>query len=106
MSIRPIDLNGMIQNTNEVSQMKAHEDSRPELQQANLQVQNERKTAEDASRVKEQANVEKEKMDAENGDGHGYFGNQQKKRQSKQKEKKSDGIIKKRNGYDSFDIKI
>lgn len=105
MSIRPIDLNGMIQNTNEVSQMKAREDSKPELQQQNLNVQMERQNQEDASRVKEQENVAKNNLDTENGDGHGYDGGRQKKKKKK-KQPSTDGFVKKMNGYESFDIKI
>ena len=36
MSISPINFNGMIQNTNEVSHAKANEDQKPMLQQDNL----------------------------------------------------------------------
>ena len=38
MSIRPVDFNGMIQNTHEVSQAKANEDNKANLQQQNVQV--------------------------------------------------------------------
>lgn len=37
MSIRPVDFNGMIQNTHEVSQAKANEDNKANLQQQNVQ---------------------------------------------------------------------
>lgn len=104
MSIRPIDLNGMIQNTNEVSQMKVREDAKPELQQQDLNVEMERQSMENASKVKEQENVAKDSLDAENGDGRGYGGNQQKKK--KKKQASSDGFVKKMNGHESFDIKI
>lgn len=106
MSIRPIDLNGMIQNTNEVSQVKAREDARPELQQQNLNVQMERQSVEDASRVKEQENVAKDSLNAEEGDGRGYGGSGKKKQKKKEKEKSSEGFVKKLNKYQSFDVKI
>ena len=86
MSIRPIDLNGMIQNTNEVSQVKAREDARPELQQQNLNVQMERQSVEDASRVKEQENVAKDSLNAEEGDGRGYGGNGEETEEERKRE--------------------
>ena len=36
MSISPINFNGMIQNTNELSHTKAQEDQKPMLEQQNL----------------------------------------------------------------------
>lgn len=106
MSIRPIDFNGMIQNANEVSQVKAHEDARPELQQHSLLVETNRQTAEDATRVKSKSDVEKDDLNPEDGDGTGYNGNQRDKKKRKNKKSVSDGIVKKMDGHDSFDIKI
>ena len=37
MSIRPVDFNGMIQNTSEVSHAKANEDNKGLIQQQNIQ---------------------------------------------------------------------
>ena len=38
MSLSPINFNGMIQNTAEIGNIKANEDSRPEVNQSNIQV--------------------------------------------------------------------
>ena len=53
MSISPINFNGMIQNTAEVGNIKSHEDTRPEVNQSNLQVGFEQEEEEQSHSVNE-----------------------------------------------------
>ena len=106
MSIRPIDFNGMIQNTNNVHQAKAQDDSKAVLQQSNLMIQGEEREAEQNTQVQRRDDASKEQFNPnEGGDGTGYQGNQGRK-QKKDKVVKKD-VIRKKNEYrGSLDIKI
>lgn len=42
MSIRPVDFNGMIQRTQDIGNMKQHEDNKPVVQQHNIEVNQEK----------------------------------------------------------------
>ena len=42
MSIRPVDFNGMIQRTQDVGNLKQNEDSRPAVQQQNIEIKQEK----------------------------------------------------------------
>ena len=72
MSIRPIDLNGMIQNTNEVTQVKQNEDVKPEVQQIVSQARFEDQAVENTTRVTEQENIAEDNMNPDEGNGRGY----------------------------------
>ena len=45
MSIRPVDFNGMIQRTQDVGNLKQNEDSRPAVQQQNIEIKQEKQEA-------------------------------------------------------------
>lgn len=105
MSIRPIDFNGMIQRTEDVGTLKHHEDSKPQVDQQNIQVQVERN--EDAARhqvsAKDDSSGTENQADArDEGKGMYYFSNGKKKQEEK---KAPDRVVKKSMGG-SFDIKI
>ena len=102
MTVRPVDLNGMIQRMDDVGVIKKHEDSKPLLDQQNIQVQvNKREdnlshtivNADGTSNLKNDS-------DARNGSRGSYSGNF-----SKKKKKKQDKVIKKEE-TGRFDIKI
>ena len=88
MSIRPVDFNGMIQNTHEVASTKANEDNKANLQQQNVQV-----------------NVMHEEQKDGDGDGRGYDAKGRKKTKKK-KQLDNDGVVRIKTGQPSFDIKI
>ncbi len=104
MSIRPIDLNGMIQNTGEVNQLKAAEEVKPELQQMTSQAQFEEEAVEDTTRVTEQDNTAEDTMNPDEGSGSGYQASGRgRKRQKKQEIR---GSVKVKKPHGSFDMSV
>ncbi len=104
MSIRPIDLNGMIQNTGEVNQLKAAEEVKPELQQMTSQTQFEEQAVEDTTRVTEQEDTAEDSMNPEEGNGSGYRSYGRGKKKKKKQEIRGSVKVKKPHG--SFDMSV
>lgn len=107
MSIRPMDFNGMIQNTHELSQSKIHENDRPVMQQAQLTVEVDKREELRRHQVNEKDNADgtQYRYDRE-GNGKGYGGNQgQRSSDRNNKEKKNEGVFIK-GSTSTFDIKI
>ena len=107
MSISPINFNGMIQNTNEISHTKATEDQKPMLQQENLTHTVEKQQEQQAKQVNDlyKADKEDERYDRE-GSGKGYQGNKgHKASKKKEEEKRSDGSVTEKH-IASFDMRI
>lgn len=103
MSIRPVDFNGMIQRTDDVSQLKVHQDQKPAIDQQSIQTQvaEQREAlthqvvdAEESSQMQNQADAREE------GKGK-YFQNRKRK-----KEKSAEGKVMKKSVGGGFDIKI
>ena len=106
MSIRPIDFSGMIQNSQEVGNVRSQEEHRPVIEQ-NVITETARQEVEvSATRVQEQEDAAQSQMGAEGGNGSGYQGNRGKKRPHQKKERVSDGMVTVKNGHPSFDTKI
>ena len=105
MSIRPVDISGMIQRTDEVGIMKHHQDSRPMVEQQNVQTQMVKKTDEMLHQVVHQENSGKTDTHAdarEKGKNEYFF---RKKSDAKKKEQPQERVVKKHaNG--SFDVKV
>lgn len=106
MSIRPIDLNGMIQNTQEVSQNRATEEQRPMVQQEFTAIETDIEVRLSAEQVNEFENATDSEMDASQGNGSGYQARRKASSNKKKKKKVSDGSVKLKNQRDSFDMKI
>ena len=109
MSISPMNFNGMIQNTNEVSHAKANEDQKPMLQQDNLTHTVDKQQEQQAKQVNDpyKADREDERYDRE-GNGKGYEGNKNKKRKlpkKKEEEKRPDGCVSEKHTA-SFDMRV
>ncbi len=105
MSIRPVDFNGMIQNTHEVSTAKTQEDQKPVVQQQNIQSEfvKEEMHAQQQVGETEESRQEAFRYGDKKGDGSGY----EKKEQKKKKKKESDdGKVFVKGKYHSFDVKI
>ena len=111
MSISPINFNGMIQNTNEISHTKANEDQKPVTQQEFLTGAVEKKVEQQSHQVNDSGNAKRseDKYDRE-GSGKGYEGNQNRK-PPKDKDKKAsldkkdgDGQVSEK--HPSFDMRI
>lgn len=105
MSIRPIDLNGMIQRTQDVGTIKQQDDARPVVNQQNIQVT----VAKEEQKIAKEVN---KKDDAQ--DGHGQFdakekGNSEYSQNSgkrKRPEIEPDGKVVVKGMSGGFDIKI
>lgn len=105
MTIRPIDLNGMIQRTQDVGTMKQQEDAKPVLDQQNIQnhfVKQEDKLAKQVNHA-DNANQEEYRYDAKEKGNSQYRGNGGSKKEKKNKETERVIVKGKSTG---FDIKI
>lgn len=109
MSISPINFNGMIQNTNEISHTKANEDQKPILQQEVLTDTVEKQQEQQAHQVNDTYNAKRAEESYEReGNGKGYKGNKKHKQPPKDKKEQqleSDGTITEKPAP-SFDMRI
>lgn len=111
MSIRPVQFNGMIQNTHEVANTKIQEDSKGENQQMMASVEMTRSDEQKASTVKSKDNADGEQnsFDRE-GDGSGYEGNKKKKDEPTDGKVKmgesKDGAVFVKHAVSSFNITV
>lgn len=104
MSIRPVDLSGMIQRTGDVHAMKHQEDAKPLVDQANITQTLEHKESELVHTVVGHEESGKAKNDADAKDeGKGAYSGSPKKGTVK---KKTDGKVTPKATTGGFDIKI
>lgn len=105
MLIRPVDLNGMIQRTDDVGVLKHQEDAKPLVDQQNIQNQVVQKQEMLLHQVQSAGSSDKTKNDAdakEEGKGT-YYSNEKKKKNEK---KQSIGKVINKKDIGGFDIKI
>ena len=104
MSIRPVDFNGMIQRTQDVSTLKQNEDNRPVVEQQTIFSQEMKKVEQNLHQVvhaQEKENAGYRYDAKEKGNGH-Y---EKEERKKKDKQQKADNVYLK--GQTSgFDIKV
>ncbi|MCR5640375.1 MAG: hypothetical protein K6G04_03365 [Lachnospiraceae bacterium] len=106
MSIRPIDFNGMIQNTTEVSANKAAEEHKPIVQQEFASNAVKEGVDLNLHSVKDKEEAADHPFDFEGGgNGDTYQANRNKKKK-KDKSQVSDGSVRLKNDHGSFDMKI
>ena len=108
MTVRPVHLNGMIQNTQDVSTIRHQENQRPAVEQQHIQIREEQKEQSKAQEVNKKDNADKEqkKYDAKEKGSNEYL-NQRKKKKKEKKENLPDGSVKiKQTMSSGFDIKI
>lgn len=108
MTVRPVHLNGMIQNTQDVSAIRHQENQRPAVEQQNIQIREEQKEQSKAQEVqkKEDADNHQEKFDAKEKGSNEYLA-QRKKKKKEKKENLPDGSVKVKAAMSGgFDIKI
>ena len=106
MSVRPIDFNGMVQNTAELSHTKTAEDQKPLVQQNFVTVEIQQEADVSTTTIHEQSNIEEGNSDAEGGDGRGYQGNRGQKKKLHQKEKMGDGTVKLKSEHPHFNMSV
>lgn len=107
MTVRPIHLNGMIQNTQDVSTIRHQENQRPAVEQQNIQFREELKAQSQAQEVQKKDNADKEqkKFDAKEKGSNEYMQNKKKKKEKR--ENLPDGSVKvKQTMSGGFDIKV
>lgn len=111
MSVRPIQFNGMIQNTHEVASTRTQENNKGEMQQVNASVEMTRQDEQKATTVKskDDADGSEYTFDRE-GDGKGYEGNKKKKEENKDgkvaKTTSKDGAVFVKHAVSSFSTTI
>ena len=107
MSIRPVDFNGMIQNTQEVGNNRANEEHRPVVQQEVVAETIQQEVEVSVTQVHEQGDAAAEsELDADGSGGNEYRQGRARKRPKPKKEKISDGKVSVKNGHQSFDITV
>lgn len=102
MTIRSVDLNGMVQRSQDVGAVKQHEDNKPAFDQQLIGATYEKKNLKDAHKI---AHTE-EKADAQ---GHFDAREESKNKYQDNRKKKDDMIgtkVTKKNQSSGFDIKI
>ena len=104
MSIRPIDLNGMIQRTQDVGNIKLQEDNKPVVDQQNIQqqvVKEEQRLTKQVQHA-DDSNQPEYRYDAKEKGNGSYSGQKSKGKKKNDEGKKKPEEIKQGN----FDIKI
>lgn len=107
MSIRPIDFNGMIQNSQEAGAVRQHEEARPMVEQQSIAAATDQTVEEQLNSVNEFENAEsgEDKMDAKDGGGSEYQNRRNGKKRRRPGEKPEDRVIRK-GQPERFDITI
>ncbi len=106
MSIRPVDFNGMIQNTNEISHMKANEDNKAALQQEGIQTIVHRQEENATTTVHDMEDAGHHEYNYKDGKGNGGDSSQKRRKSKATKDLKKDGKVTLKQEHPSFDIKI
>ena len=89
MSIRPVDLSGMIQRTQDIGNIKHAEDSRPVADQYNIEVRQEKQESDLSHKVQdpEQKDNQEFRYDAREKGNNSYSGNGKKSMASRMRMK-------------------
>ena len=108
MTVHPVHLNGMIQNTQDVSTMRHQEETKTSVEQQNIQVQEEQKEQKQAQQVNTKDDASQMRNDKDAKDkGSNEYRKQEKKKKKVQPELLPDGSVKlKMTMSGGFDIKI
>lgn len=107
MSVGPVYLNGMIQRTQDVGNLKQQDDNKPVVMQHNIEIHQKKQEEHVLHQVQQSQKKENEEFryDAREKGSNSYEGSRQKKKEKK-KEQESDGKVLLKNKSGSFDVKI
>lgn len=107
MSVRPVDFNGMMQNQQNVSNIKQHEDAKPMMQQhqALNTVNKQQEAAARQVSGKDHLEKEEERFDARDKGRNKYKGSHQKRREQ-HREQMDDGQVRVKGLTGGFDITV
>lgn len=102
--IKPVVMQGIIQRTQDISQIKQNVDNKHSLDQANIQAQFHKELVMEHKQVikKDNASYHKDNYDAKDK-GNGEYNDNQGKKQKEENNKDGKVIVKKKGG---FDVKI
>lgn len=107
MTIRPVDINGMIQRTQDVGTLKQQQDAKPMVDQQNIQtlvVREEERVATQVTET-EEANQEDFRYDAKEK-GNSQYEAKRKKKKAKKEESREEGRVIVKGQPEGIDIKI
>ena len=107
MAIRPVELQGVVQRSQDMSQIKQNQDIKPQTDQSNIQIQIHHEVKQNSQQVTKFENSEKKenRYDAKEK-GNGSYFNNQKKKQKKKEEEEEEGSVKVKATVSNFDMKI
>lgn len=107
MSVRMVDLHGMIQNTNEVAAIKHQENNKANLQQQNIQNQFAQQIEQASAQVRQLEETQQEEYRYQDGkSGASDYQENKKKKKKKEHEIQKDGKVINKAKQHSFDMKI
>lgn len=107
MAIKAVEIQGVVQRSQDIGQIKQNQDMKPQTDQNNIHVQIQKQGEQNSKQVTKYENSDKKenRYDAkEKGNGF-YFGKEQKKRQFDEEEE-NDGQVSVKDIHDGFDVKI
>lgn len=107
MAIRPVEVQGVVQRSQDIGQLKQNQDQKPLLDQSNLQTQFRKEGEQNSRQVTKYNDADKKenRYDAKEK-GHNSFYGENKKRQKESDEEKDEGMVKVKSIQGSFDVKI
>lgn len=110
MAVRPVEFQGMIQNTFEPTANKSNEMQRPMAQQDQINTANQQAASLSTTQVGESEQSSENNFDpSRGGDGSGYTGNRDRKKNEEEKKKKvavPEGSIRVKSKIPSFEAKV
>ncbi len=105
--ISPVQFNGMIQNTNNVADIRAGEEQRPQVNQQNATVVMQQHEEQAAKSVQDGEDTQQAYDFSRGGNGSGDQSNRKrKKKQDENPDDNPDGFVRVKGRHASFDIKI
>ncbi len=107
--IRPVEVQGVMQRTQDISQIKQNQDMKPQVDQSHYQTQVQKHVESQSKQVNhsDNANKKEEKYDAKEKGNGAFYGNPQQQRRKKEEEEEDEGIVVlKQLNRGSFDAKI
>lgn len=107
MAIRPVEVQGVVQRSQDIGQIKHNQDQKPLLDQNNIQLQMHRETERNLKQITKFENADKKenRYDAKEKGNGAYFGQKRQKRDKKEEED-GDSVTIKSINHGSFDVKI
>lgn len=108
MAIRPVEVQGVVQRSQDIGQIKQNQDQKPLVDQSNIQVQMHRETERNLRQVSKFENSDKKenRYDAKEKGNGAYFGRKGQKRQKREAEEEEEGSVMLKSIHQgSFDMK-